>query len=71
MPSALPPTMLTPEELEALVEGLRHALPDLILIGVQDVEAGMPAVPPGWTDYEALLAGGDPGAVSHRVLVCP
>ena len=43
-----------------LVEGMRHALPDLILIGVQDVEAGMPAVPPGWTDYEALLAGGDP-----------
>lgn len=43
-----------------LVEGLRDALPELILIGVQDSEAGMPAVPPGWTDYEALLAGGDP-----------
>ncbi len=43
-----------------LVEGMRHALPDLILIGVHDKAAGTPDVPAGWIDYDVLLADGDP-----------
>ncbi len=52
--------LIADTEYIALVEGLRHALPDLLLIGVQDKEAGMPDVPDGWIDYDALLADGDP-----------
>ena len=43
-----------------LVEGMRHAFPDLLLIGVHDAQAGMPEVPAGWIAYEDLLADGDP-----------
>jgi len=43
-----------------LVEGMRDALPDLILIGVHDAQADTPEVPAGWNDYEDLLADGDP-----------
>ena len=43
-----------------LVEGMRDALPDLILIGVHDAQADTPEVPAGWNDYEDLLTDGDP-----------
>lgn len=43
-----------------MVEELRQALPELQIIGVHDQAAGTPAVPYGWTDYEALLLNGDP-----------
>jgi fatty-acyl-CoA synthase len=43
-----------------MVEELRQALPELQIIGVHDQAADTPAVPAGWTDYEALLLNGDP-----------
>jgi fatty-acyl-CoA synthase len=43
-----------------MVEELRQALPGLQIIGVHDQAADTPAVPAGWTDYEALLLNGDP-----------
>jgi len=43
-----------------MVEELRHALPELQIIGVHDQAAGTPSIPDGWTDYEALLLNGDP-----------
>jgi fatty-acyl-CoA synthase len=43
-----------------MVEELRHALPELQIIGVHDQAAETPAIPAGWTDYEALLLNGDP-----------
>jgi len=43
-----------------MVEELRQALPELQIIGVYDQAADTPAVPAGWTDYEALLLNGDP-----------
>ncbi len=43
-----------------LVGQLQQELPGLRVIGVKDVGADTPAVPAGWLDYEALLAGGDP-----------
>ncbi len=43
-----------------LVGQLQQELPGLRVIGVKDVGADTPAVPAGWLNYEALLAGGDP-----------
>jgi fatty-acyl-CoA synthase len=43
-----------------MVEELRQALPELQIMGVHDQAADTPAVPAGWTDYEALLLNGDP-----------
>jgi fatty-acyl-CoA synthase len=43
-----------------MVEQLRQALPELQIMGVHDQAAETPAVPVGWTDYEALLLNGDP-----------
>ena len=43
-----------------MVEELRQALPELQIIGVHDRAADTPAVPAGWTCYEALLLNGDP-----------
>jgi fatty-acyl-CoA synthase len=43
-----------------MVDELRQALPELQIIGVHDKAADTPAVPAGWTDYEALLLNGDP-----------
>jgi fatty-acyl-CoA synthase len=52
--------LIVDTEYQALAERLRAALPDLIIVGVQDRQADMPPVPHTWLDYEALLAKGDP-----------
>jgi fatty-acyl-CoA synthase len=43
-----------------LVEGMRDAFPDLIVIGVHDAQADTSKVPEHWIDYEDLIAEGDP-----------
>lgn len=44
----------------ALAMHLKQLMPSLIILGVQDQQAGMPAVPAEWLDYDTLLAEGDP-----------
>ncbi len=43
-----------------LATHLKTAIPSLIIVGVEDRQAGMPAVPADWLAYETLLAQGDP-----------
>ena len=43
-----------------LVDEIRKAMPELLVIGVKDGSVDTPAMPSGWLDYEALLAEGDP-----------
>ncbi len=43
-----------------LVDDIRKAMPELLVIGVKDPTVDTPAVPAGWVDYEVLLAAGDP-----------
>ena len=45
-------------EYAALAERVRAAIPELIVVGVQDRQVDTPATPDGWIDYEALLAMG-------------
>jgi fatty-acyl-CoA synthase len=52
--------LIADTEYLSLVEGMRVSFPDLIVIGVHDAQADLPAVPAGWTDYEVLLTEGDP-----------
>ena len=51
--------LIVDTEYLALAEQMRAALPGLIVIGVQDVQADMPPIPAGWLRYEDLLAQGD------------
>ena len=44
----------------ALAQQLKQSLPELMIIGVQDAQAGMPPVPGAWLDYETLVTSGDP-----------
>ena len=43
-----------------LAHQLKAAMPTLIIVGVQDQQAGMSAVPADWLSYETLLAEADP-----------
>ncbi len=52
--------LIADTEYLSLVEGMRASFPDLIVIGVHDAQADLPAVPAGWTDYEVLMSEGDP-----------
>jgi fatty-acyl-CoA synthase len=46
-----------------LANQLKAAMPALIIVGVQDQQAGMSAVPADWLAYEILLAEADPDYV--------
>ena len=46
-----------------LAHQLKAAMPTLIIVGVQDQQAGMSAVPADWLSYETLLAEADPNYV--------
>ena len=46
-----------------LANQLKTAMPALIIVGVQDQQAAMPAVPADWLAYEMLLAEADPDFV--------
>jgi len=46
-----------------LANQLNAALPSLIIVGVQDQQAGMPTIPADWLAYETLLAEADPDFV--------
>jgi fatty-acyl-CoA synthase len=46
-----------------LANQLKTAMPALIIVGVQDQQASMAAVPPDWLSYETLLAEADPNYV--------
>ena len=46
-----------------LANQLKAALPSLIIVGVQDQQAGMPTIPADWLAYETLLAEADPDFV--------
>ncbi|MCE2860795.1 MAG: AMP-binding protein, partial [Oxalobacteraceae bacterium] len=46
-----------------LANQLKTAMPALIIVGVQDRQAAMPAVPADWLAYEMLLAEADPDFV--------
>ncbi|MEO0314120.1 MAG: hypothetical protein RI928_576 [Pseudomonadota bacterium] len=46
-----------------LANQLKAAMPALIIVGVQDRQAAMPAVPADWLAYEILLADADPNYV--------
>jgi fatty-acyl-CoA synthase len=52
--------LITDTEYLPLLAALREELPELQIVGVHDQAADTPAVPAAWTDYEALLASGDP-----------
>ena len=52
--------LIVDTEYVALAERVRVDLPELIIVGVHDLQAESPPVPAGWLDYEALLAAGDP-----------
>ncbi len=52
--------LIADTEFLPLVETLRQAMPQLLVVGVKDVTVDTPAVPAGWIDYDALLAEGDP-----------
>ena len=43
-----------------LANQLKTAMPTLIIVGVQDQQASMAAVPPDWLSFETLLAEADP-----------
>ncbi len=47
-------------EYMALVEAMRDALPELLIIGVHDAQADTAEVPETWVNYEDLIADGDP-----------
>ena len=51
--------LIVDTEYAALAERVRAAIPELIVVGVQDRQVDTPATPDGWIDYEALLAMGD------------
>ena len=46
-----------------LANQLKAAMPALIIVGVQDHQAAMPAVPTDWLAYETLLAEADPNYI--------
>lgn len=46
-----------------LANQLKAAIPSLIIVGVQDQQAGMPIIPADWLAYETLLAEADPDFV--------
>jgi len=46
-----------------LANQLKVAIPSLIIVGVQDHQAGMPTIPEDWLAYETLLAEADPDFV--------
>jgi len=46
-----------------LAKQLKVAIPSLIIVGVQDHQAGMPTIPEDWLAYETLLAEADPDFV--------
>jgi fatty-acyl-CoA synthase len=46
-----------------LANQLKAAMPALIIVGVQDQQASMAAVPPDWLSFETLLAEADPNYV--------
>jgi fatty-acyl-CoA synthase len=46
-----------------LANQLKAAIPSLIIVGVQDQQAGMPTIPADWLAYETLLAEADPDFV--------
>ncbi|MBM3338211.1 MAG: acyl-CoA synthetase, partial [Betaproteobacteria bacterium] len=46
-----------------LAKQLKVAIPSLIIVGVQDHQAGMPTIPEDWLAYETLLAEADPNFV--------
>ncbi len=50
--------LIVDTEYAALAERVRAAIPELIVVGVQDRQVDTPATPDGWIDYEALLAMG-------------
>lgn len=50
--------LIVDTEYAALAERVRAAIPELIVVGVQDRQVDTPATPHGWIDYEALLAMG-------------
>jgi fatty-acyl-CoA synthase len=50
--------LIVDTEYAALAERVRAAIPELIVVGVQDQQVDTPATPDGWIDYEALLAMG-------------
>ena len=52
--------LITDTEYVPLLAALREELPELQIVGAHDLAADTPAVPAAWTDYEALLASGDP-----------
>ncbi len=52
--------LITDTEYLPLVDDIRKAMPELLIIGVKDPTVDTPAMPSGWLDYEALLAEGDP-----------
>ena len=43
-----------------LANQLKVAIPSLIIVGIQDQQAGMPTIPADWLAYETLLAEADP-----------
>ncbi|MFM8466654.1 MAG: acyl-CoA synthetase [Oxalobacteraceae bacterium] len=52
--------LIADTEYQSLVNSLRAALPELLIIGVSDSTVDTPLVPSDWLDYEALIATGDP-----------
>ncbi len=52
--------LIIDSEYGVLAEKLKIDLPDLIVVGVHDVEANMPANPAMWMDYENLIKEGNP-----------
>lgn len=52
--------LIIDSEYSVLAEKLKIDLPDVIVIGVHDVEANMPANPAMWMNYENLIKEGDP-----------
>ena len=52
--------LIIDSEYGVLAEKLKIDLPDLIVVGVHDVEADMPANPAMWMDYENLIKQGNP-----------
>lgn len=46
-----------------LANQLKAAIPSIIIVGVQDQQAGMPIIPADWLAYETLLAEADPDFV--------
>lgn len=51
--------LIVDTEYTELAKAARQSLPDLIIVGVRDLQADTPAVPADWLDYEAVLALGD------------